>query len=91
MQSLMAERLALGDEIAESPLVFIFATLILLAAHDGMKGNLVKSARLLRRHAIPLLIASLGLTITGARAELRSDKADIQKGYVHLNMVFIRK
>ncbi|KAG0627644.1 hypothetical protein M758_2G218100 [Ceratodon purpureus] len=78
--SLMAERLALGDEIAESPLVFIFATLILLAAHDGMKGNLVKSARLLRRHAIPLLIASLGLTITGARAELRSDKADIQKG-----------
>ncbi|KAG0588721.1 hypothetical protein KC19_2G264200 [Ceratodon purpureus] len=76
---LMAGRLALGDEIAD-PLVIIVATRILLAAHDGMKGNMVKSARLLGRHAIPLLIGSLGFIITGAQAELQSDKGGIQKG-----------
>ncbi|KAG0588714.1 hypothetical protein KC19_2G264000 [Ceratodon purpureus] len=77
--SLMAGRLALGDEIAE-PLVFIFASLILLGAHDGMKGNLVKSARLPGRHAILFLIGSLDLIFTGARAELQSSNAGIQNG-----------
>ncbi|KAG0627638.1 hypothetical protein M758_2G217500 [Ceratodon purpureus] len=77
----MAGRLlVLCGEIADHPLVFIVATLILLGAHEGIRAK-VTSARLLAgRHAIPLLIGSLGFIITGARAELHLNNAGIQNG-----------